>query len=319
MAPELVALVVAAAVLHVAWNVLLKGAGDPLRTAAGAMVTAALVSVPIGLAVVAVGGGSGSAPVDGPIEGTGPSTGGPLVTVALIALVSGLVEAIYLVLLSAAYRRGSLSVVYPTARGTAPLVATLVGVGLLGERLAGPGALGVVLLLGGLVVLVRPWQIVARGRGALEGGPLRDPAHLAVATGVAIAGYTALDRVAVRLIDPWLYGALVWPAMAIWTLLAVAVVGRRWAPLNDADPAVLDGRGRAIAAGLFSYAAYGLVLAALSVAPLTAVAPLRESAIVLASGWGVLRMREAVSWPEVAGRLGAAMAVVAGAVLLVFD
>ncbi len=51
---------------------------------------------------------------------------------------SGVVEAGYFVLLSAAYRRGDLSVVYPIARGTAPLLAVAIGVGLLGERLGSP-------------------------------------------------------------------------------------------------------------------------------------------------------------------------------------
>ncbi|MER3418627.1 MAG: hypothetical protein C4343_05955, partial [Chloroflexota bacterium] len=121
MTPGVVALVLAAAVLHVAWNVLLKGSGDPLRTATGAMVAAGVASVPIGLGL---GGGGGGAP-------TGSST----LAVVAIAVVSGAVQAVYLILLSAAYRRGELSVVYPTARGTAPLLAALVGLGVLGERL----------------------------------------------------------------------------------------------------------------------------------------------------------------------------------------
>jgi drug/metabolite transporter (DMT)-like permease len=367
MPPAIVGLVLGAAVLHVAWNVLLKQAGDPLRTAAGAMIAAGVVSVPIGAAALLVGPATGAAPgapmLAGPVPvPLGPVRLGPLeaslpipVVVLGLAVVSGAVEALYLVLLSAAYRRGDLSIVYPTARGTAPVLAAVVGVVVLGERLALLGALGVLLLLGGLVGLVRPWQIVARRRAALAGDWRRDPAILAVATGVAIAGYTALDRVAVRLADPWAYGALVWPSMAVWTVLAErAVAGRRRRtagfaaasalagtsvvpptrgtdsngdpdpadvpdPADHTDPGRPDGPARAIAAGVLSYAAYGLVLLALSVAPLTAVAPLRESAIVVASGWGALRMREARSGREVVGRLGAALAVVGGAVLLAIE
>lgn len=312
MAPGTVGLVLAAAVLHVGWNVILKQTGDPLRTAARAMVVAAVVSVPIGLAVGAGGAGDASGAVSPPV--------------VLLAAASGLVEAVYLVLLSAAYRRGDLSVVYPVARGTAPFLATVVGVAALGERLGGPGTVGVLLLLGGICLLVRPWQVVgARGGDARGGDWRRDPAVLAMATGVAIAGYTALDRVAVRLVDPWLYGALVWPSMAIWTLLAAQVAGRRRRRRpggpdgarrdGQRDPDD-DGLGRAVAAGALSYAAYGLVLLALSVAPLTAVAPLRESAVVVASGWGALRMREAGSRADVLVRLGASLAVVAGAAAL---
>ena len=361
MPPAIVGLVLGAAVLHVAWNVRLKQAGDPLRTAAGAMIAAGVVSVPIGAAALLVGPATGAAPgapmLAGPVPvPLGPVRLGPLeaslpipVVVLGLAVVSGAIEALYLVLLSAAYRRGDLSIVYPTARGTAPVLAAAVGAVVLGERLALLGAAGVLLLLGGLVGLVRPWQIVARRRAALAGDWRRDPAILAVATGVAIAGYTALDRVAVRLADPWAYGALVWPSMAVWTVLAERVVAgrrRRTAgpaaasalagtsvvpptggtdpygdpdPADHTDPGRPDGPARAIAAGVLSYAAYGLVLLALSVAPLTAVAPLRDSAIVVASGWGALRMREARSGREVVGRLGAALAVVGGAVLLAIE
>jgi uncharacterized membrane protein len=309
MSAEIASLILVAAVLHVAWNVILKGAGDPLATAARAMVAAAIVSLPIGLAV----GANGSA----------RPTLEAVPAVVALATVSGLVEAIYLVLLSAAYRRGALSVVYPTARGTAPLLAAVVGLAILGERLALPGVIGIGLLLGGLLVLVRPWRIVAPRRVVGRGADWRrDPVVLAVATGVAIATYTSLDRVAVRLVDPWLYGALVWPAMAVWIVLAERLLRIRASrgptntgPVRSAE----EGIGRAVAAGVASYVAYGLVLLALSVAPLTAVAPLRESAVVLASGWGALRMREAASGGEAGVRLAAAVAIVAGAVLLVVE
>lgn len=321
MTPGLVALVLGAAVLHVGWNVLLKQAGDPLRTAAGAMVAAGIASIPIGL--VLGSGGVGEAPV-GAALGTPAARVDPAVafTVVAIAVVSGAVEAVYLVLLSAAYRRGDLSIVYPTARGTAPVLAAVVGFGLLGERLGAPGVVGVALLLVGLAALVRPWRIVTARRADPDAW-YRDPAVLATATGVAIATYTALDRVAVRLVDPWSYGALVWPSMAAWTVLAERVVAwcrrSRAAAAPPLDPPAGDGPGRAVAAGLLSYAAYGLVLLALSSAPLTAVAPLRESAIVVASGWGAFRLREGRSRRDVLARVGAAIVVVLGAGLLALD
>src|SRR4051794_41864678 len=86
--------------------------------------------------------------------------GGPPIPSDAIILgtVSGLLEGIYFVLLSAAYRRGDLSVVYPTARGTAPLLAVLVGVVVLGETLPPLGWAGVGLLLAGILALQRPWR-----------------------------------------------------------------------------------------------------------------------------------------------------------------
>src|SRR5688572_4632442 len=115
-----------------------------------------------------------------------------------LGLASGVVEAAYFILLSAAYRRGDLSVVYPVARGTAPLLAVLIGVFVLGERLGVPGSIGVVMLLAGFLVLQRPWRAIALARSG--GGGARKAAAdsailFALATGVMIATYTAIDRV----------------------------------------------------------------------------------------------------------------------------
>ncbi len=76
---------------------------------------------------------------------------------------------------------------------------------------------------------------------------------------------------------------------------------------------------RAVVGGLITLAAYTLILFAYSQAPLTAVAPLRESAVVVASGWGAFRLGEAAGRRDAARRIGAAMLVAAGIVLLVFE
>jgi len=73
---------------------------------------------------------------------------------------------------------------------------------------------------------------------------------------------------------------------------------------------------RAGIGGLITVAAYLFVLIAYRYAPLTAVAPLRESAIVLISGWGSFRLKEATSQRDASVRLGLAALVVVGAVLL---
>ena len=153
MDPWIIGLVAVSAVLHLAWNVRLKTAGDPLRAATIGMLAASVGIVPLGVAVWWV---RGQVPL--PVEGI------------VLGVASGVVEAAYFILLSAAYRRGDLSVVYPVARGTAPLLAVLVGVVVLGERLGVAGSIGVVMLLAGFLVLQRPWRALAlarsvRGRG----------------------------------------------------------------------------------------------------------------------------------------------------------
>ena len=294
MDPFALGCIALAAVLHAAWNILLKTAGDPLWTATVGVAAASAVLVPL----VAAGW---------------LLTGQPAIPAEAwaIGIVSGAVEVAYFVFLAAAYRRGDLSLVYPLARGSAPLLAVAIGVAVLGERLA-PGAwAGVVLLVGGLLLVQRPWRLLQAAAAAHD----RAAAGFALATGAMIATYSALDRVGVQLAPAWFYSAILWPACALG-LLAVAWARPRIAGGAFAPPDATLDRGRAVAGGLLTFAAYGLVLTALSRAPLALVAPLRESAVLLASTWGVVRLREAASRGDVASRLAGSGLVLAGAAAL---
>lgn len=288
MDPFVIALVLVSAGLHVAWNVRLKTAGDPLRAATVGMLAASVGIVPVGVAAWWIAGRP-SLPAEG----------------VALGVISGVIEAGYFVLLSAAYRRGDLSVVYPIARGTAPLLAVAVGVGLLGERLGLAGSLGVAALLVGFLLLQQPWRAF-RGRGGF------DPSiAFALATGVAIAAYSAVDRVGTRLIDPLPYAAILWVTATVALLL-----WNRFVTGGDVfagGPAQLRS---AVIGGWLTLAAYVLVLWALSVAPLSGVAPLRESAAVFAAAWGSVRLGEAADSGDTVRRVGASALIVAGAILL---
>ena len=287
MDPFVIALVLVSAGLHVAWNVRLKSAGDPLRAATVGLLAASVGIVPAGIAAWWLSGRPAL-----PVEGVA------------LALVSGVIEAVYFVLLSAAYRRGDLSVVYPIARGTAPLLAVVVGVGLLGEQLGVAGSIGVAFLLIGFLILQRPWQAV-RGRGL-------DPSvAFALATGVSIATYTAIDRVGTRLIDPVTYAAILWVTGALLLVL--------WIRFVAGGGVFAGGREQiryAAIGGWLTLGAYLLILWALSIAPLSGVAPLRESAAVFAAAWGSVRLGEAVDRGDTVRRVGASVLIVVGAVLL---
>jgi drug/metabolite transporter (DMT)-like permease len=295
--PWIIALVAVSAVLHLAWNVRLKTAGDPLRTATIGLLASSLVIAPV--AVVAWWAG-GARPL--PPEGIA------------LGLASGVVEAAYFIFLAGAYRRGDLSVVYPVARGTAPLLAVVIGVVLFGERLGPAGSLGVVCLIAGFLMLQRPWRAVGmarRGGGTGERG-LRDSAILyALATGVMIATYTAIDRLGTRLIEPVPYAAILWVSGSL------ILVG--WVGLADGGGLFRDGPAasrHAVGGGFLTLGAYLCILVALSVAPLSGVAPLRESATVFAAAWGSVRMGEASDPREAARRIGASVLIVGGALLL---
>ena len=300
MDPLVFVLVAGAAVLHVTWNVLLKTAGDPLRAAAVGMATAAAVICPAAL-VIWLAGGRPAIPTE---------------TLAL-SVVSGALEALYFAFLASAYRRGDLSLVYPLARGSAPLLAVAIGVILLNERLGPVGSAGVAILLVGLLTLQRPWHYL-RASGRESGGA----AGFALLTGITIASYSAVDRVGVRGSTPWTYAGLIWASCTVFLWSYVWVYRRLgWASstvTSSTEPDPFSSR-RAGFGGLITLGAYLMILGAFTVAPLTAVAPLRESAIVLASGWGTFRLREAADRSDAIRRLGSAGLVLVGALLLAID
>jgi drug/metabolite transporter (DMT)-like permease len=296
-----IALVLVAAVLHAGWNVLLKTSGDTLSTAVRLQAIGTAILLPIGIAAW-LWSGRPAVPAEA----------------FWLAIASGVVEAIYFVCLSAAYSRGALSLVYPLARGSAPLLAVAVGILLLGERLAPLALLGVACLLVGILLVARPWQAL-RGAGATQRGAI----GFALATGASIATYSAIDRVGVQKTEPWLYGSILAAASIVFLASGVAL-GRRAGLL--APPPAAPGRGdggsarsavgRDAFAGVLALGAYLLVLLAYSIAPLATVAPLRESGIVLAAAWGSLRLGEAAHRREATSRIAAAALVVIGAILL---
>jgi drug/metabolite transporter (DMT)-like permease len=298
-----IALVLVAAVLHAGWNVLLKTSGDTLWTAVRLQAIGTAILLPVGIVAWLW-------------------NGRPAVSAEAfgLAIASGVVEAIYFVCLSAAYRRGALSLVYPLARGSAPLLAVAVGILVLGERLAPLALVGVGCLLLGILLVARPWQAF-QAAGAANRGAI----GFALATGASIAAYSAIDRLGVRATEPWLYGSIL--AVAATAFLAITVVvGRRVGFLAPAPTTPAIGPGgeaprssstvRDAVAGVLALAAYLLVLVAYSIAPLATVAPLRESGIVLAAAWGSLRLGEAVGRRDAASKIAAAALVVVGAILL---
>lgn len=301
-----IALVLVAAVLHAGWNVLLKTSGDTLSTAMRLQAIGTAVLLPIGIvAYLAIGA--------------------PTIAPAAIglAVVSGVLEAAYFVLLASAYRRGPLSLVYPLARGSAPLLAVVVGIVLLQERLAPLAIVGVGCLLAGILLVARPWQAF-RAAGAAHRGAI----GFALATGASIAAYSAIDRLGVRETEPWIYGSIL--AVVSTILTATAVIGGRRlgllapVPVREAVAegeaaaagAEFGGLARDAVAGVLSLGAYLLVLFAYAIAPLATVAPLRESGIVLAAAWGAIRLKESAGGRDAATTVAAAGLVVLGAILL---
>jgi len=271
-----------AAVFHGIWNVLVKVSGDPITTFRRVtLMTAVVATIPLLPAWLLLGR-----------PGLSPSAAG-------LCLLSAILETAYLWLLSAAYRRGELSAVYPIARGSAPLLSVTIGLVVLGERLTSPQLIGVALLLIGILAVTISQ---ASGRATVP----------ALLTGVAIALYTSVDRIGVRLSTPWIY------AWLLFTLMAIALPLSIWAasalrlyrvPAQAQQPSW----GQSTLIGAFMWAGYFLVLWALSLAPLAVVAPVRETAVVAVAVWGVWRLRER---QRAAMKLSGAIATLAGVALL---
>lgn len=214
-----------------------------------------------------------------------------------LILLSGAAQAAYGILLAAAYQRGMLSISYPIARGTAPLLVTLGGWILLSQR-PGPGAVaGSILLAIGLITIAHVGSRSNQGTAVL----------FAACTGVVIATYQVIDAAAVRDVNPAGYLGPVFLVqgllITLWMLLT-----RYRASARTTIPALFQGSyrsGALVAVG--STAAYLLVVFALQRADAGRVATLREISILI----GVLISGQTPGRATIVG----AMFVVAGTLL----
>ncbi|MFF4768777.1 EamA family transporter [Streptomyces sp. NPDC001255] len=230
-------------------------------------------------------------------------TGAQTVTGPLVeaAAVSSLLHLAYSLTLQAGYDRAALGIVYPVARGTGPLLTMVVAVLVLAERpslLAVAGALAV--LAGILVVTGNPFRSrsVHPFRGVLWGA----------ATGATITGYTLWDAYAIDQLHlaPVSYYA---GTLLVQSLLLAPSVVRRRAELRGTVRVDL---APILTVAVLSPLAYILVLTAMRTAPVSLVAPLRESSIIVGSllAWWLFHEK------DLARRLGGAAVVLAGIVAI---
>jgi drug/metabolite transporter (DMT)-like permease len=284
------ALVLVAALLHALWNIAAKPAsGDPHFAL---LCTLAIVGLwaPFGLAV-----GLPQMPHWGVAEWT-------------VILGSGFVNLLYLLVLFRGYRESDLTVVYPVARGTGPLLSSMVAVALFGEHLGWTGVLGVAGVCGGIV-------LVAGGpslwRGAHEPGRrerVRAGLLWGAATGTLIAGYTVIDGYAVKrlALSPFV---VTWFGNVARLPLMAPSTWRRREGFSDAARRLWK---PALLVGAVSPLAYILVLFALRMAPLSHVAPAREVSMLFAALVGGRLLGERDRGLRVAG----AALMAAGVILL---
>jgi uncharacterized membrane protein len=220
-----------------------------------------------------------------------------------LLLVSAAFEALYFLSIAKAYNTGDLSIVYPLARGTAPLFILLWSMILIGERPSPGGGLGILCIMAGLYVINLP----RLGAWRDPWGALGQPApRWALLAGLCISVYTTLDKVGVMRLNPILYTYLVMTLtlawLTPWTLRAVGVRGL-------VDEIRSSGFNSGIA-GIFSLAAYGLVLSVMRMGtPVSYVGATREISVVLGVIVGVVFLNEPSRSMRVLGSLTIALGV----------
>ena len=196
-------------------------------------------------------------------------------------LLTTVVHTAYSALLVSAYRHGELSLTYPIARGTGPVIVALTAPLLLHEYLAASDVFAVALIAAGILA------IGLAGAGAALHN--RHAVLLSLATGVAIAIYTLIDAAAARSgPSPHTYSAWLFVVTAVAQLAVTGLVHRK------KTLALLKPRlRRGVLVGILSAVAYSIVLWAMTVAPAALVAAVRETSILFAAliGWCFLGER----------------------------
>ena len=262
------ALALGSAFLHAGWNVALAGTRDTQSSTAGLLIW--------GVALLAL-----------PALVTGGVSGGAIPYIAA----SAVLELCYFVLLARAYDSGEVSVVYPIARGSAPVVVLVFSAIALKEGLPAGAVTGVLAVaLGVLLVGLGAFP----GQMASGNAPTLRDVWFGLAIGAVIASYTLVDSEGVERADPIAY-------------LALAV-----APCAFVYPLVTKTRPdlglRTAATAAATFGAFLMVLAAFRLAPAAPVAAVRESSVVIVALLAAIVLHEPVD----ARRLAGAVAVAAG-------
>src|SRR4051794_3062313 len=266
-------LAISSAFVHATWNLLLARARDSEAATAVALMAGALVFAPVAALTWDVSAAA----------------------VPYLAA-SAALEVVYFILLARAYDRNELSLIYPVARGSAPVLVAIFNVVIVGAALHALTAVGVV--------------TIALGIPLVRGSPRVSTTYLVegLAIGATIAAYTLFDKAGLRHADALPYLELVvLPSVIVYPLL----IRRRKG--GAAIRAELN--ASSLVAGVATFGAFGLALAAIRLSPqafVPATQALRETSVVIAVAAGGLLLREQVGRRRALG----AVVVVAGVVAL---
>lgn len=277
MTLSVIALVLAAALLHASWNALLKSSHDRLAS----------------LSLMTLGAGLGAIPLV-------LWRPWPQAESWFYILLSGLLHTGYNLFLIRAYRIGDFGQSYPIARGSSPLLVALGAAVFAGEQLGIYTVIGIALVSLGIVSLA---NLRAMRRREHLSGPLA-----ALATGAFIAAYTITDGIGARLAGDAI-------AYAGWLFVADSIpLALLYQYKHGRSPVVLSHKDTwiGLTGGVMSLLAYGIVIWAVTLAPMGMVSALRETSVLFALLIGTLFLGEKLTLRRV---LSCAV-IAAGAIVL---
>ena len=251
------AMVLGAAVLHAAWNALVKVNADRL------VMVAIMMMSQVAVAMLVV-----------------PFVAFPTPESWPYIWASTALHTAYFVFLINAYRYGDLSHVYPVSRGSAPLIVAIISVAIVGETLSRQAGLSVVVIALGIMSLT-----LTRGAGGF-----REPRAMlyAVGTGVFIAGYTVVDGLGARLADSahsYTFWVHLFNGIPIVLLALYLRRGQVFVSVRKSWKVGVLG-------GIISLLAYWIVIWAMTQAPMALVSAVRETSMVFAVLFGVFVLKE---------------------------
>lgn len=279
MSPTVFALVVLAAFIHAFWNILLKRVQGGLSFTWFVSILQTVVFAPWIVWVIWT-----ERPALGPVE------------LSFIAG-SAAIHIAYYYFLQWGYRVGDISLVYPIARGSGPMLSSLAAIIILGERPGWFGILGIVAIGAGIFFLTN---------GDREDGRPRITAAVVAGllTGLSIAAYTVWDKYAVSSVkvSPVLLDLLANPILAL--LLTPTV----WHQRKDIVRYWTKNRAELIGVTLANPISYILILSVMTVAPVSQIAPMREVSTLIGAFIGGHLFAE----KNLSSRLAAASIIVLG-------
>jgi drug/metabolite transporter (DMT)-like permease len=214
---------------------------------------------------------------------------------------TSILHALYFIALQTAYRIGDLSLIYPIARGTAPLLVMPAAAIALHEVPSPLGVIGVFLvLIGALTVSLLPAWFIGRGgtAGILPRAAVGRSVAIALILALITAAYSLVDKRGIQLVPPVVYLFFAFVGAVAFHLLRIWAIGRRlrwdygfswWL--------------RASIVGILSFASYLLILFAFALAPVSYVVAGREISIIFSTIMGIQLLKEQGGLVRISGSM----------------